>query len=115
MSSDLSISDAYFQYNVKSHELEVTIHRNDTVEKFPICMLSDGEKGVINLVADIAYRMALLNSNLFERVLQTPGVVLIDEIDMHLHLSWQKRIMKDLMNIFPNAQFIVTTQGAEKL
>ena len=115
MSSDPSISDAYFQYNVKNHELEVTIHRNDTVEKFPIRMLSDGEKGVISLVADIAYRMALLNPNLFERVLQTPGVVLIDEIDMHLHPSWQKRIMKDLMNIFPNVQFIVTTHSPSVL
>lgn len=115
MSSDPSISDAYFQYNVKNHELEVTIYRNDTVEKFPIRMLSDGEKGVISLVADIAYRMALLNPNLFERVLQTPGVVLVDEIDMHLHPSWQKRIMKDLMNIFPNVQFIVTTHSPSVL
>lgn len=59
--------------------------------------------------------MALLNPNLFERVLQTPGVVLIDEIDMHLHPSWQKRIMKDLMNIFPNVQFIVTTHSPSVL
>ena len=74
-------------------------------------MLSDGEKGIISLVADIAYRMALLNPNLLDKVLETPGVVLIDEIDLHLHPSWQKKIMDNLMSIFPNIQFIVTTHS----
>lgn len=66
------------------------IYRDDQTDKFPVRMLSDGEKGIISLVADIAYRMALLNPDLLDRVLETPGVVLIDEIDLHLHPSWQK-------------------------
>ena len=78
-------------------------------------MLSDGVKGIISLVSDIAYRMALLNPNLLDDVLMTPGVVLIDEIDMHLHPMWQKKIMSDLARIFPNIQFVVTTHSPNVL
>ena len=77
-------------------------------------MLSDGYKCTISLIADIAYRMALLNPQLFDKVLtETEGIVLIDEIDLHLHPTWQKRILKDLMNIFPKVQFIVSTHAPE--
>lgn len=78
-------------------------------------MLSDGEKGVISLVADIAYRMALLNPDLLEHVLETPGIVLIDEIDLHLHPAWQKKIVDDLIHIFPNIQFVITTHSPSVL
>lgn len=115
LSADSSITDAQFAYDVKSCELEVTIYRGQAAEKFPVRMLSDGEKGVISLVADIAYRMALLNPDLLDRVLETPGIVLIDEIDLHLHPSWQKRIVGDLMRIFPNVQFIMTTHSPSVL
>lgn len=111
LSADKTITDAYFLYDVKSHELEARIYRGSTAEKFPVRMLSDGEKGIISLVADIAYRMALLNPNLLDNVLETPGIVLIDEIDLHLHPSWQKRIVGDLNRIFPNIQFILTTHS----
>ena len=74
--------------------------------------LSDGYRSTLSMIADIAYRMAILNPQLFDDVLtQTPGVVLIDEVDLHLHPLWQQRILKDLMNIFPNVQFIVTTHA----
>ena len=115
MSCDTTITDASFQYNVKSQELEVTVSRDDSVEKFPVQMLSDGEKGVISLVADIAYRMALLNPDLLEHVLETPGIVLIDEIDLHLHPAWQKKIVDDLIHIFPNIQFVITTHSPSVL
>lgn len=118
-SSDTSISDVNFVYDVKSRELEIQIYREtpekNLAEKFPVRMLSDGEKGMISLVADIAYRMALLNPDWMERVLETPGVVLIDEIDLHLHPAWQKKIVSDLMNIFPNVQFIMTTHSPSVL
>ena len=65
-------------------------------------MLSDGLKITISMVADIAYRMAVLNPQLLDHILdETPGIVLIDEVDMHLHPEWQKRIMADLHYIFP--------------
>lgn len=111
LSVDSSVDNARFSYDVKSHELEIYIERNGTVEKFPVRLLSDGEKGVISLVADIAYRMALLNPNLLDRVLETPGIVLIDEIDLHLHPAWQKKIVGDMIRIFPNVQFIMTTHS----
>lgn len=108
---DDTATDVKFAYDVRSHELEISIYHCNKAEKFPVSMLSDGEKGIISLVADIAYRMALLNPNLLDEVLETPGVVLIDEIDLHLHPSWQKKVVGNLMGIFPNIQFVVTTHS----
>lgn len=78
--------------------------------------LSDGARSVISMTADIAYRMARLNPDLGENVtLETPGVVLIDEIDMHLHPSWQQTVVNDLHKAFPKVQFIVTTHSPQVL
>ena len=64
------------------------------------------------MIADIAYRMAVLNPQLLENALvQTPGVILIDEVDLHLHPVWQQRILADLTTIFPAVQFIVTSHA----
>ena len=80
----------------------------------PVSVLSDGYRCTISLIADIAYRMALLNPQLLDSVLtETDGIVLIDEIDLHLHPTWQKRVLKDLMDIFPKVQFIVSTHAPE--
>ena len=74
--------------------------------------LSDGYKNTLSMIADIAYRMAVLNPWLLDNVLaETPGVVLIDEIDLHLHPLWQQRIIGDLRSIFPKVQFIVSTHA----
>ena len=54
-------------------------------------MFSDGIRITLTMVADIATRMAKLNPQLLDKVLESPGVILIDEIDMHLHPSWQSR------------------------
>ncbi len=85
----------------------------DNNEKWtPLRNFSDGYKGIISLTADIAYRAIKLNPHLGERaVLDTKGIVLIDEIDMHLHPNWQKRIVNDLKKTFPKIQFIVTTHS----
>lgn len=75
-------------------------------------MLSSGYRSIIRLAADIAYRAIKLNPHLRENaVLQTEGVVLIDEIDMHLHPSWQREIVQLLKDAFPRIQFIVTTHS----
>ena len=64
------------------------------------------------MIGDIAYRMAVLNPQLGEEVLaKTPGIVLIDEIDLHLHPEWQQTILKDLQSIFPQVQFLVTSHA----
>ena len=78
--------------------------------------LSDGVKNMLAMVADIAYRCVLLNSHLGSQAAQqTPGIVMIDEVDMHLHPSWQQTVLSSLTTAFPNIQFIVTTHSPQVL
>ncbi|MDR5782984.1 AAA family ATPase [Caballeronia sp. LZ065] len=78
--------------------------------------LSDGQRVAIALVADIARRMCLLNPQLKQRVAQeTPGVVLIDELDIHLHPKWQRLIVRGLTRAFPRVQFITATHSPQIL
>ncbi|MBM6822466.1 AAA family ATPase, partial [Fusobacterium mortiferum] len=114
---DESVEKANFNYKVKSGELEVSIKRkNGTVESLPLRILSDGIKSTMSMIADIAYRMAILNPQLLDNILQeTSGIVLIDEIDMHLHPSWQSKIIKVLTKTFPKVQFIFTTHSPSVL
>lgn len=75
-------------------------------------MMSAGYKNIIRITADIAYRAITLNPHLKENaVKETHGIVLIDEIDMHLHPKWQRTIIQDLKDTFPNIQFILTTHS----
>lgn len=112
ISSNENILDAKFSYNVNSGEIEIELKDSEgKKEKLPMKALSDGIKGTISMIADIAYRMAMLNPQLLSDVLTTPGIVLIDEIDMHLHPEWQKKIVDDLINIFPKVQFVLTTHS----
>lgn len=76
--------------------------------------LSDGVRNMIGMVADIAYRMVQLNSHLgADATLLTPGLVLIDEVDMHLHPEWQQTVLCSLSDAFPNVQFVVTTHSPQ--
>lgn len=77
----------------------------------PFNRLSDGFKNMMAIVADIAYRCVSLNPHLKEKSLENKGVVLIDELDLHLHPSWQKKIVVDLKKIFPKIQFIAATHS----
>ena len=78
----------------------------------PMRLLSDGQRSVLAIVADLARRMAILNPHLKSEILsKTPGIVLIDEIDMHLHPQWQRRVVERLRQTFPLVQFIVTTHS----
>lgn len=82
----------------------------------PFQNLSDGQRVAIALVVDIARRMCLLNPHLAQRVTkETPGVVLIDELDIHLHPRWQRRITKSLSAAFPLVQFIAATHSPQVL
>lgn len=105
--------DVKIQYNMGTRELDVSYKdENGERMRIPINQLSDGYKSTISLVADIAYRMAVLNPQLLGDVCQkTHGVILIDEVDLHLHPSWQQRILNDLTTVFPMVQFIVTTHA----
>lgn len=74
--------------------------------------LSDGYRNLIGMVADIAYRCIQLNPQLGTlAVKSTPGVVLIDELDLHLHPNWQRTVVSDLKKCFPKLQFIATTHS----
>ena len=77
-------------------------------------MISDGEKEVITLFGDIARRLAIANETL-ENPLKGNGIILIDEIDLHLHPSWQRKVCYALVKTFPNCQFIITTHSPQVL
>ena len=80
--------------------------------RFALNEMSDGYKNTLSMIGDIAYRMAVLNPQMGEQVLEeTPGIVLIDEIDLHLHPEWQQTILKDLQSVFPKVQFIITSHA----
>lgn len=105
--------DVDVQFNLDTHELDIVyLNESNQHKRYAMKHLSDGYKNTLSMIADIAYRMAVLNPWLLGDVLQeTPGIVLIDEIDLHLHPKWQQRIIKDLQNIFPKVQFIVSTHA----
>lgn len=105
------VSDVSINYSVKSKDIEVSYRKNDQIEKLPLHMFSDGIRITLTMVADIASRMAKLNPQLLDKVLESPGVILIDEIDMHLHPSWQSRIITSLLETFTNVQIITTTHS----
>lgn len=89
---------------------EVIVELGDT--KLPLRLMSSGYRSLIGMVADIAFRMSLLNPQLKEKAsLLTPGVILIDELDLHLHPKWQWKIVEDLKRTFPKVQFIATTHA----
>lgn len=78
----------------------------------PFNNLSDGQRCMLALVGDLARKAASLNPHLGRRALtETPGVVLIDELDLHLHPSWQRRVIEDLRTTFPALQFVCTTHS----
>lgn len=78
----------------------------------PFNNLSDGQRCMLAMVGDIAEKAAILNPHLDERALtETTGVVLIDELDLHLHPIWQKRVIENLRTIFPKIQFFATTHS----
>jgi predicted ATP-binding protein involved in virulence len=82
----------------------------------PVDYLSDGLRNTIGLTADIAHRCARLNPQFgAESARLTPGIVLIDEVDMHLHPEWQQLVIKALTDAFPLIQFIVTTHSPQVL
>jgi len=92
--------------------LDDMVGRIDENNWLPLSHLSDGYRSTIRLAADIAYRAIKLNPHLgTDAVTKAEGIVLIDELDMHLHPKWQKVIVPNLKRTFPNLQFIITTHS----
>lgn len=91
--------------------LGAMVARNQSAQ-LPFDMLSDGVRNILAMVGDIAYRAATLNPHLNEEApSKTPGVVLIDELDLHLHPIWQREVVDDLREVFPAMQFVATTHS----
>jgi predicted ATP-binding protein involved in virulence len=83
---------------------------NKDGQAFNILQLSQGERSLLALVGDIARRLAIMNPGL-EKPLEGEGIVLIDEIDLHLHPLWQRTVVRRLRETFPNCQFILATHS----
>lgn len=87
----------------------MVVNKNDEVIEFT--QLSQGEKCYLSLVCDIARRLAIANPGL-ENPLDGEGIILIDEIDLHLHPKWQSEVVMKLTEIFKNCQFFLSTHSA---
>ncbi len=97
------------EYMLKKQELFI-INNDDS--RIPFHLLSDGVRCMMAMVMELAFRCYLLNPHLGKSApKETNGVVLIDELDLHLHPSWQRRVANDLRRAFPNLQFVVTTHA----
>ena len=95
------------------------ISPKDSDDAYTVEQLSDGYRAMLAMIMDLARRMAMANGRLEyysnKSVLESPAIVLIDEIELHLHPSWQQTVLPTLMHIFPNTQFIVTTHSDQVL
>lgn len=100
------------RYDFEFRELTADHPKFGTI---PVSRLSDGVRNMIGLVADIAYRCSKLNPHLENAPKETNGIVLIDEVDMHLHPKWQQVVLGTLLEAFPKVQFIVTTHSPQVL
>ncbi|MEE4279317.1 MAG: AAA family ATPase [Halieaceae bacterium] len=75
--------------------------------------LSDGERGALSLVLDLTRRLAQANPHLADPAAEAEAVVLVDEIDLHLHPRWQREVIHNLTAAFPKCQFIATTHSPQ--
>ena len=102
----------YTDLRIRRSPLRMTIKKSE--EELDIRLLSDGEKCLLSMVGDLARRLALVNP-LRTNKLEGDGIVLIDEIELHLHPKWQREIIPALERTFPNCQFIVSTHSPQVL
>ena len=107
------IVECYKNPRIETRPLRFIMDRIDedgSSHELRIEQLSEGYKIVIAMVADLAARMAEANPDM-DNPLNTTGIVLIDEMDLHLHPRWQREILQQLTRVFPNIQFIVSTHS----
>jgi predicted ATP-binding protein involved in virulence len=82
--------------------------------RLPVSMLSDGMLCVLSLALELAWRAVVLNPHLGAQAPErATGIVMIDELDLALHPTWQRRIVADLSRAFPRLQFIATTHSPQ--
>ncbi|MCC5808694.1 MAG: AAA family ATPase [Opitutales bacterium] len=93
---------------VRRNPLRMEVEKNGV--RLTVNQLSDGEKCLMAMVGDLARRMAIANPGM-DNPLKGKGVILIDEIDLHLHPKWQRMIISKLLEVFEGSQFIVSTHS----
>jgi len=98
--------------SVRRHPLRMEVQKDG--ETLKVDQLSDGEKCLIAMIGDLARRMAIANP-IRENPLEGEGIVLIDEIDLHLHPKWQRMIVPKILEVFPNCQFVISTHSPHVL
>lgn len=94
-------------------EPTTTLLLNKGGMKLDVRWLSDGERGILALILDLARRLSQANPELENPLQDGKAVVLIDELDLHLHPRWQRNIVNKLTTTFPNCQFIATTHSPQ--
>lgn len=100
------------EIKVRRNPLRMIVIRDGL--EYRVDQLSDGEKCTLALLGDIARRVAMANP-CRENPMEGSGIVLIDEIDLHMHPAWQRRILSVLRELFPNIQFLITTHSPQIL
>lgn len=108
----LAMLDGYKDVHITARPYSMKVYRGDEV--LDILQLSDGEKCTLALFGDLARRLAIANPSM-ANPLEGTGVVLIDEIELHMHTTWQRKVIAVLKEVFPNIQFIVTTHSPQVL
>lgn len=91
-------------------KMRMTVNKGS--EEFNVLQLSDGERNMLALVGDMSRRLGVLNPGLANPN-EGFGVVLIDEIDLHLHPGWQREVVSNLEKTFPNCQFVISTHSPQ--
>lgn len=102
----------YHDFRIKRQPLRMVVTKGD--QELIIDSLSVGETCFIALIGDIARRLSIANPRK-RNPLEGEGVILIDEIDLHLHPAWQRRAVTNITKVFPNVQFVVTTHSPQIL
>ena len=97
---------------VRRAPLRMEVRKNR--QHLDIRQLSDGEKCLLALAGDLAHRLAIANPDL-KNPLKGQAIVLIDEVDLHLHPEWQHRVIPNLLETFPKCQFVLTTHSPQVL
>lgn len=104
--------EGFSNLRVQRNPLRMVISKGNV--KFEINQLSDGEKCILALVGDLARRLALANPKL-DNPLDGTGIVLIDEVELHMHPGWQRKVLPTMFKMFPNVQFFITTHSPQVL
>lgn len=99
----------YSNLRIELNPSRMLLTNNEGID-LQIDQLSGGYKAVLSVVADIAKRLAIANPQSVNP-LEEEAVILIDELDLHLHPKWQKTIVEDLRRTFPKCQFIISTHS----